>query len=55
MIADIRYRLLQTDMSIKEISNVMNFPNPSFFGRYVKLYLGVTPQQYRNNNILKTD
>lgn len=55
VIADIRYRLLQTDMSIKEISNVMNFPNPSFFGRYVKLYLSVTPQQYRNNNILKTD
>jgi AraC-like DNA-binding protein len=34
-------------MSIKEISNQMGFPNPSFFGQYFRDEAGMTPLEYR--------
>lgn len=43
----IKYKLKHSDMSIKEISNYFNFPNPSFFGKYVKIHLGMSPKKYR--------
>ena len=39
----IEHRLRFTDMTIQEISNELNFPNPSFFGRYFKEHAGMTP------------
>ena len=44
----IEHRLRFTDMTIQEISNDMNFPNPSFFGKYFKEHAGMTPLAYRN-------
>jgi AraC-like DNA-binding protein len=44
----IEHRLRFTDMTIQEISNELNFPNPSFFGRYFKEHAGMTPMEYRN-------
>ena len=44
----IEHRLRFTDMMIQEISNELNFPNPSFFGRYFKEHAGMTPLAYRN-------
>ena len=44
----IEHRLRFTDMTIQEISNELNFPNPSFFGRYFKEHAGMTPLAYRN-------
>lgn len=44
---DIRYYLRQTDLSVKQISDQMGFPNPSFFGKYVKEHTGMSPLQYR--------
>jgi len=42
------FRLLKTtDLSIKEISNKMGFPNPSFFGQYFREQTGKTPMAYR--------
>jgi len=42
------YRLLtETDMSVKEISNCLGFPNSSFFGQYFREQAGVTPMTYR--------
>lgn len=42
------YTMLKTtDMSVKEISNRMGFPNPSFFGQYFRDKAGVTPMEYR--------
>lgn len=49
VIEDIKYQLKYTDKSIKQISNEMDFPNISFFGRYTKKYLGVSPKAYRGN------
>ena len=43
----IERRLRFTDMTIQEIANDLKFPNASFFGKYVKEHLGMTPLEYR--------
>ena len=48
VLEQIRHYLRNTDLSIKQICEIMDFPNPSFFGKYVKEHLGVTPMEYRN-------
>ncbi len=45
---EIERRLRYTNDSIKEISNSMNFPNQSFFGKYFKGHSGMSPNNYRN-------
>ena len=47
VLEDIRYYLKQTDLSIKQICAQLGFPNPSFFGKYVKDHFGMTPMQLR--------
>ena len=49
VLEDIRYYLKQTDLSIKQICNQLGFPNPSFFGKYVKDHFGMTPMEFRNS------
>ena len=49
VLEDIRYYLKQTDLSMKQICNQLGFPNPSFFGKYVKDHFGMTPMEFRNN------
>ncbi len=45
-------RLLETsDLSIKEIATQLNFPTQSFFGKYFKQYIGVSPKDYRKNEL----
>ena len=44
---DIRYYLRQTDLSVKQVCDRLAFPNPSFFGKYVREHFGVTPLQLR--------
>lgn len=39
--------LRTTDLSVKEISHRLGFPNTSFFGKYVKDHLGCSPLEYR--------
>ena len=48
VLEDIRYYLRQTDLSIKQICDRLGFPNPSFFGKYVKDHFGMTPMEFRN-------
>lgn len=48
VIEHIKYRLTHSDKSIKEIAVEFDFPNPSFFGKYVKAQLGMPPVSYRN-------
>jgi AraC-like DNA-binding protein len=47
MINDIKHLLLNSDKSVKEISDYYNFPNCSFFGKYVKSHTGYSPGEYR--------
>ena len=49
VLEDIRYYLRQTDLSIKQICDKLAFPNPSFFGKYVKDHFGMTPLEFRNS------
>ena len=49
VLEDIRYYLKQTDLSIKQVCDRTGFSNPSFFGKYVKQHLGMTPIEFRNS------
>ena len=42
--------LLYSDLSIKEVAGEMGFDNLSFFGKYVKKHLGLSPNHYRKAN-----
>jgi len=46
-IKEIKFKLKHSDSSIKEIADFFNFPNPSFFGKFVKEHTGMSPLQYR--------
>lgn len=48
-IEQIKYQLANSDMSMKELADYFNFPNPSFFGKFVKGEIGMSPMQYRNS------
>lgn len=41
--------LKNSDSCIKEISEELNFPCPSFFYKYFKQHTGMTPKQYRES------
>lgn len=46
-VEDISRLLSHSDMSIKEISNYLDFPNLSFFGKFVRAHLGCSPTEFR--------
>lgn len=50
VLEEIRYYLKQTDLSLKQVSDRIGFSNPSFFGKYVKQHLGMTPLEFRNQS-----
>jgi AraC-like DNA-binding protein len=50
MIEKIRSMLVNTTLSSKEIAQRLEFPNPSFFGRFVRQHLGCTPLEFRKRN-----
>mgnify|MGYP002853582518 FL=1 len=47
VVADIVHYLRNTDLSAKEIGEELGFANASFFGKYVRQHLGVSPNEYR--------
>ena len=47
LILDAKNMLRHSDMTIKEISALLNFPSQSFFFRFFKNHTGLTPTQYR--------
>ncbi len=50
VISRIKQLLLYSDLSIKEVAAEMGFDNLSFFGKYVKKHLGLSPNNYRKQN-----
>lgn len=46
----IKHRLKHSDKTIKEIAEELNFSNQSFFGKYVKTHLGMSPVKYRESS-----
>ena len=49
VIMDAKSQLKSTNIPIQEISNSLNFANTSFFGKYFKRYVGMSPLAYRNS------
>lgn len=49
VITDVKARLKSTDMTIQEIAYSLNFPSASFFGKYFKRHIGMSPLEYRNS------
>jgi len=42
--------LRESDLTVKEISNRLGFPNSSFFGQYFREEAGITPIEYRKEH-----
>ena len=49
VILEARAMLKTTEMSIQQIAEHLNFANQSFFGKYFKHYVGVSPKEYRRS------
>lgn len=45
---EIKVLLKNSAMSVKEIADLLNFPNQSFLGKYFKEKTGISPTTYRN-------
>lgn len=48
LVKQIRYYLLETNLTIKEICHKLHFENTSFFGKFTKQHLGCSPLEFRN-------
>lgn len=47
VILEIKTLLKYSTMNIQEVAYYMNFPNPSFFGKYFKQHTGMSPSEYK--------
>jgi AraC-like DNA-binding protein len=47
VILEIRVLLKNTTKSIREIAEAVNFPNQSFFGKYFREHMGMSPSEFR--------
>ena len=47
VILEAKTLLKYSSMSIQEVAYYMNFPNPSFFGKYFKQHTGMSPSDYK--------
>lgn len=47
VLVDIRYWLKSTNRTIKEIADILEFPNISFFGKYCRTHFGMSPTECR--------
>lgn len=41
--------LRQPDVSMQQVAQQLNFPSQSFFGKYFKQRVGISPSRYKNN------
>lgn len=49
VLLDAKAQLKSTTRTIQQISDSLNFPNSSFFGKYFKKHIGVSPKVYRES------
>ena len=50
VISEAKSMLLSTTMSIQQISDELNFPSQSVFGKYFKRVAGISPSEYRKRH-----
>lgn len=51
VILEAKSLLRNPDLSIKEIATTLNFASQSFFGKFFKNYVGISPNQYRREQM----
>lgn len=51
VIAEVKRLLIHSDLNVSEIADAMNFPDQSYFSKFFKKNAGISPQQYRRENI----
>jgi len=51
VILEAKILLQNKDLTINQISDTLNFPNQSGFGRFFKKYEGISPLEYRRKNV----
>ena len=49
VVLELRLLLKNSDKSIKEIAEYLNFPNQSFLGKFFKDHVGVSPSTFRKS------
>lgn len=49
VILDAQLQLKSSNRTVQQIAEDLNFPNPSFFGKFFKRHTGLTPRQYRES------
>lgn len=47
VVLEARALLKSTNMTIQQVSDVLNFPSQTFFGKYFKRRVGISPKEYR--------
>lgn len=50
VLSEAKSMLLSTTLSIQQISDELNFPSQSVFGKYFKRVVGMSPSEYRKEN-----
>jgi YesN/AraC family two-component response regulator len=50
VILNAKILIKKSDMTVQQVSDMLHFPNPSFFGQYFKRYTGMTPNKFKTNN-----
>ena len=50
-ILNAKAKLATTNFTVQQISDQLNFPNPSFFGQYFLRHTGMTPKEYRRSKM----
>ncbi len=48
VIMEAKVLLKSTNLSVQQISDKLNFPSQSFFGKYFKKVVGMSPKEFRN-------
>lgn len=49
LMADARQMIVETDKTVKEISELLCFPSQSYFGKWFKVHTGMGPTEYKRS------
>ena len=53
LVKEAKKYLTESNLTVKEISEKMNFPNQSYFGKWFKTHVGIGPLEFKKNENLK--
>ena len=53
LIKEAKNFITESNLTVKEIAEVMNFPNQSYFGKWFKTHVGMGPLEFKKAENLK--